>query len=79
MTVACKLPNGIWLQLHEMRPMTEPHPMLGTREIGIARKVGEPVLIQGYKGIHHNDEPKDIAIRGGYALTPGVSREFWET
>jgi hypothetical protein len=78
-TVCCKLPNGIYLQLHEMTERTIPDAMIGTRQIKMARAVGDRVLIKGYKGLYHNDEPKDIPIIRGYATTPGIDRFFWES
>jgi hypothetical protein len=78
-TVACKLPSGVILQLHEMREVSAPDPMIGVRQIKMARKVGEPVLVRGYGAIHHGgQEPKGLDVIGGYALTLGISREFWE-
>jgi hypothetical protein len=76
-TVACKMPNGVWLQLHELVECTEPHPALGTRQVKQARKVGEPIMVKGYRGLPFGIDPK-IDIAGGYALTPGVPRDFWK-
>jgi hypothetical protein len=77
-TVACKLPNGVWLQLHEMVEHTEPSPN-GPRQVKMARKVGKPVLIKGYKGFAFDHiEPRNTTIIGGFALTKGVPRDFFE-
>jgi hypothetical protein len=77
-TVVCKLPHGIWLQLHEWGESIEPHPLTGTRTVKVARKVGKPILIKGYRGLPFTGPIPGIETNCGYALTPGVPKDFWE-
>jgi hypothetical protein len=77
-TVACKIPHGVWLQLHEWTEATEPHPLTGTRQVKVASKVGKPVQIKGYRGLPFTGPIPGIETLGGYALTYGVPRDFWE-
>lgn len=74
-TVACKLPSGIIMRLFKMEEMQEPAPG-GTRTIKKARQVGETFQIRGV-AVPFGVIPS-FRIVGGYALTPGVPRQFWE-
>jgi hypothetical protein len=74
-TVACKLPHGMILQMHEMVEGNEPVMGGGTRSFKIARRVGEPVRLRG-NAVPFGKAPM-YAIEGGYALTPGVDAAFF--
>lgn len=87
LTVACKLPHGLWLRLYDMRPQTEPVLGGGTRETTVAEVRGDVVRINGY--LHPQDSARDTRVlapsglasatgRPGWALTHGVSRKFFE-
>lgn len=75
-TVACKLPHGLRMQLYTMVPFTEPVIGGGTRESKRAEPVGDVVVLKG------NRAPFGVVpehqIIGGFGLTPGVDREFFE-
>lgn len=73
-TVACKIPNGLSLRI--MEPYTENELVMGggTREVTKHREIGEPVRIKG----NSSPEGTMIVTHGGYALTTGVSADFWE-
>jgi hypothetical protein len=73
-TVACKLPNGLILQLWEMQDQHEASPT-GTRTIQKARKKGEPVKLAGC-ALKFGQVP-EVPMPGGYALTQ-VPADFWE-
>jgi hypothetical protein len=74
-TVGCKLPNGIIMQLSKMEPTREPTAM-GFRDIEIGRKVGKAVKIRGF-ATPFGMMPRSPII-GGYALTPGVDRDLFD-
>src|SRR5947209_2582337 len=76
-TIACKLPNGLILQLHT--PHTEMVPMFGGgyKEEKIYRRSGDPIVLNG------NAVAVDQLLSGnmpdhytysGYALTPDVPK-----
>ena len=74
-TVACKIPNGIVMQLYEMRDGIEPGPG-GVRTIKIAHKTHDPIKING-PALAFGEMPR-FTIICGFALTPGVDAVFWE-
>lgn len=74
-TIACKLPNGILLRLFNMTERAEQVLGGGSRKVKQAAQTDHPpVKIKGCAA------PFGVAIQtfGGYALTPGVSKEFWD-
>jgi hypothetical protein len=73
-TVACKLPNGLILQLWEMGDEFESSPT-GTRTIKKAHKKGEPIKLNGC-ALKFGQVP-EVPMPGGYALTQ-VPADFWE-
>lgn len=75
-TVACKMPRGIVLHIDEMIDGTEPVLGGGTRKIKQARQKGPTYTLNG--PAHAIDKAPTCLIVGGYALTPGIPREFWE-
>src|ERR1700681_2652555 len=78
-TVACKLPRGIFLRLCRMEDSAEQSPM-GIKTVKVARWYGDQVRINGVAA-QNNPAPGNSAFAqtGGYALTPDVDREFFET
>lgn len=74
-TVACKLPHGLILQLHEMVETQEPVMGGGFRSFKIARAVGEQVRIRG-NAIPFGKIP-NYEIKSGFALTPNVNAQFF--
>lgn len=74
-TVACKIPNGLILQLHEMIDTNEVTPN-GFRSIMKAQPKGPQVHIAGYSR-EFMQAPK-APIVCGFALTRGVDADFWE-
>src|ERR1700674_2110839 len=75
-TVACKLPNGLLIQLFE--PYSVQVPILGggTREELRHRRVGETYHIRG--PIAPFGQVPKTEIAAGYALNTGVPRDLWE-
>lgn len=73
-TVACKLPNGLMLHLHDMVGQVEPVLGGGMREFKIARRVGEPVRLKG-AAVPFGKIPT-YTIKNGAALTPNVDAQF---
>ncbi len=73
-TVACKLPSGLLLQVFEMEEFDEPTPG-GSRRTKRARLMDEHRI----RGTAHRQEKAPGApIFGGYALTPGVPKALWD-
>lgn len=79
-TVACKIPNGLVLQLCQKQK--RPEQGLGvTREVNVFSKVGDTITVAGPaypngpvpKGFKRRPEDAD-----GYALTRNVPAAFWE-
>jgi hypothetical protein len=76
--VACKLPNGMILQLWEMVEMVEPVMGGGLRKVNVARPHpdGRVYVLNGNRtpfGVQPDHE-----IRHGFGLTYNVDKEFFE-
>jgi hypothetical protein len=74
-TVACKIPNGIVLQLE--KPETKTEPVLGGGERDTVRwtRVGKQIVIKG--PAHPINRPPLAPISNGYALTHNVDADFF--
>lgn len=78
-TVACKLPHGLVLRLHEMVDQNEPTAGGGFRKVKRAQVIGQPVVLKGYlRRFDRRKEPGPMAQESSYALTPGVDAEFFK-
>ena len=75
-TVACKIPNGLILRVFKMVERPESGP-LHSRTVKVAEQVGDQITIHG-PAFPFGVNPSYMII-GGYALTPNVPREFFET
>lgn len=73
-TVACKLPHGLRLRLFKMVDGHENVSGNNVRTIKRAEQVGGDVVIKGVAV----EFGKDRALTGGYALTPGVDKAFFD-
>lgn len=73
-TVACKLPHGLRLRIFKMVDSNENVAGNTLRTVKRAEQVGEEVVIKG-AAVEHG---KDKALTDGFALTPGVDKEFWD-
>lgn len=75
-TVACKLPHGLQLQLCEMTETRVPSLGGTTLPVKQAVKIGKVYTVNG------NASPHGVAPRcrivAGYALTDGIPKEFWD-
>lgn len=74
-TIACKLPNGMVLRLFQMTERAEQVLGGGQRKVKQAALIDRaPITIKGCA------TPFGVALQtfGGYALTTGVDKEFWE-
>jgi hypothetical protein len=74
-TVACKIPNGLILQVYDMVDHDEPVFGGGVRVVKRAVQIGQRVKINGparYMGL---ELPHDI--KGGCGLTYGVDADFF--
>jgi hypothetical protein len=73
-TVACKLPNGLWMQIYKMVEKTiQTH--TGFATVKEAMKVGEPIKLNGC-ALPFAAMP-NFPVPSGYALTE-VPADFWE-
>lgn len=72
-TVACKLPNGLWLQLYDMVDGREMTPQ-GPQVTKVARKSGAPIKLNGCA--LRFGQTSEVPMPGGYALTQ-VPADFW--
>lgn len=75
-TVACKMPNGLILELTELFDHTEPLPGGGTKTVPMHRRTGKRVTIAG-PAAPAGMAPK-APVMGGYALTHGIDADFWK-
>jgi hypothetical protein len=73
-TVACKLPNGLYLKIYDMVDTQEMTP-LGPRTIKMSRQVGDTHRINGFSRPFGQDPT--FVMAGGYALTPGIPEDFF--
>jgi hypothetical protein len=73
-TVACKLPMGIYLRFFERVERMEPAPG-GPKPESIFIEKGDRILINGPARMALETPG---ALAGGYALTPNVSKDAWE-
>jgi hypothetical protein len=71
-TVACKLPHGIFLQLFETLTRQEAGPGGIYRDVKVPKPVGKRYEVSGYL-------TKGAQIVGGYALTAGIPKDHWDT
>ncbi|MGO4738639.1 hypothetical protein AB4099_18975 [Bosea sp. 2KB_26] len=74
-TVACKLPHGLILQLQEPREVAEPTQASPDRKVTRYERVGKVVAIAGCA--LHMDRPSAKQVIGGFALTHGVDAAFF--
>ena len=78
-TVACKLPHGLQLRLFKMVDFDEAVFGGGVRVSKRAEPCSDIVVLKGYSA-PHGMQPNARLIGGplGFALTPGVDKEFFE-
>jgi hypothetical protein len=78
-TVCCKLPNGLVLHVDEMVEVTEPTPS-GARMVRMARPIGDPITLNGcaINVATLMNGGLDQPPVGGFGLTHGVPKEFWD-
>jgi hypothetical protein len=76
-TVACKLPAGLVLQLYAMKETKEPLMGGGYHAVRRAEPVpGATVTVHG--NAHPQNAAPAATLVGGYALTPDVPKAFWD-
>lgn len=75
-TIACKMPHGMWLRVFDMVTDREPVMGGGTREFKRAQERPERVRING-NALLHGVMPEYV-VASGFAFTSGVPREFWD-
>lgn len=79
-TVACKVPTGMVLQLQKKQPTLIPDGRGELKEHEFFVKHGPVHFVAGpaYPKFPPKGYPPPPLIVGGYALTPGIPAEFWE-
>lgn len=77
-TVACKLPSGLVMRLFQSHDIDYPMFGGGYKTVSEWRQMeGAPTYeLNGFS--HHLEMAPEYAIAGGYALTPGIPKDFWE-
>jgi hypothetical protein len=75
-TVACKIPNGLILQIYKMEDHNEAVMGGGWRKVSQAVKVGDPVKVNGPAKYVGKDALHEI--RYGVGLTHGIDADFFE-
>lgn len=76
-TVGCKLPHGLILRAFTTRKGSDYYNG-AMREVDVAEPVGEPFRING-NAFPEGMSPQGYKISGGFALTPGVPKELFDT
>lgn len=74
-TVACKIPNGLLLQVFQMEDAQEPVMGGGWKTVKRATRVGASVKLNGPAVAYGKPMPHDI--RYGVGLTYGVDADFY--
>jgi hypothetical protein len=79
-TVACNIPNGLILRVFREEDSYEASPG-GGRPTKVMRPHGDQVIVNG-SAVNMDDMRRgrspEHPVLHGYALTSGVSRDFWE-
>lgn len=75
-TVACKLPNGLVLRVFSMVDKDEHVMGGGVKTTKVAQEFPERVVLNGWS--HPQNHSARHQIEGGFALTPGVDKEFFD-
>lgn len=73
-TVACKLPHGLRLRLYDFVEQAENVMGGGSRMVKRSVQVGEDVVVKGVA----TPANRERELPGGYALTTGVDKEFFD-
>ncbi len=78
-TIACKLPNGMLLQLFDIREVTETGPggYRHTHKLATPRRE-EQYVVRGTGEFRGFDSKKAHDLVAGYALTHGIPKKFWD-
>lgn len=79
-TVACKCPTGLHLRIFKWVVDRGTRPAVGEEQPKIAVEDGnyKPVKINGPHRYYFPGPAPEFAISGGYAITTGVDRDWWE-
>ena len=75
-TVACKIPQGFTLQLHEMREVSEVT-LGGSRTVKQAFPIDDAMFVLNGPA-HPQDRAPRSQMVGGFAITKGVPKAFWD-
>ena len=79
--VACALPHGFRMQLQERVTFPAPSREDPTRKEEISRYAGKTIVINGpapNRDARRVENGAVVPASGGYALTPGVDKDFYE-
>jgi len=80
-TVACKLPGGLILRVYDMEDYPEPVMGGGVKLAQRAVKVDDEYRLNGaavdLRRVLRGNGPAHHIV-GGYALTPGIPKDFWD-
>lgn len=79
-TVGCKLPSGLVLQIFVMEDYRAPTPGGGYHVEKRARRLPESYTLNGNAMDVSKMSVGDVPhlIVGGYGITPGIPKDFWE-
>jgi len=77
-TVACKIPAGLILRIFEFEEQAEPMFGGGTRAVRLSREVANAPRVKLNGPAHRQDRAPVQSISGGYGLTFGVPKDFWD-
>ena len=74
--VHCKLPHGLILRLFEFRDVDQHQAGGGVYTTRIAHPLPEQITLNGWA--HKKEDPAPCLIVGGFAVTPGIPKEFMD-
>jgi len=75
-TVGCKLPNGLVLRVFNVVERQEPVMGGGTRTVKVCEPREETYTVHGWS--HAQNAAPHCTIIGGYALTEGIPKAYWD-
>lgn len=81
-TVFLKHPAGLRLRLHEKQTVNEVAPGGTSRQTEISVPAGDAVVLNGtaapFGQARRDKDGNFVVVVGGYAVTQGVPKEFWD-
>lgn len=72
-SIACKLPHGLILQLQRKKTIAEPTPTAPDRTVEISERFGPTYTIKGFA---NGAKDPDVMVIGHFAINNGIPADF---